>query len=167
VAVVVLALSFFAGRGPASGAAVAAAPAPPASVQPPPPLESQAESEIVAFFALLQEKGRLVDFLMDDIAGYEDAEVGAAARVVHQGCRQILDEYFKISAISEAQEGAQVTLPAGYPTDQYRIVGKLAGEPPFTGTLLHKGWKTDSVKLPRILTSGKLPAIAPAEVELR
>jgi hypothetical protein len=167
VAVVVLALSFFAGREPASGAAVAAPPAPPAPVQPPPPLESQAESEIVAFFALLQEKGRLIDFLMDDIAGYEDAEVGAAARVVHQGCRQILDEYFKISAISEAQEGAQVTLPAGYPTDQYRIVGKLAGEPPFTGTLLHKGWKTDSVKLPRILTSGKLPAIAPAEVELR
>jgi hypothetical protein len=167
VAVVVLALSFFAGREPASGAAVAAPPAPPAPVQPPPPLESQAESEIVAFFALLQEKGRLIDFLMDDIAGYEDAEVGAAARVVHQGCRQILDEYFKISAISEAQEGAQVTLPAGYPTDQYRIVGKLAGEPPFTGTLLHKGWKTNSVKLPRILTSGKLPAIAPAEVELR
>jgi len=166
VAVVVLALSFFAGREPASGGAVAAPP-PPAPVQPPPPSESQAESEIVAFFALLQEKGRLVDFLMDDIAGYEDAEVGAAARVVHQGCRQILDEYFKISAISEAQEGAQVTLPAGYPTDQYRIVGKLAGEPPFTGTLLHKGWKTDSVKLPRILTSGTLPAIAPAEVELR
>jgi hypothetical protein len=164
VAVVVLALSFFAGREPASGAAVAP---PPAPVQPPPRLESQAESEIVAFFALLQEKGRLVDFLMEDVAGYGDAEVGAAARVVHQGCRQILDEYFKISAVSEAQEGAQVTLPAGYPTDQYRIVGKLAGEPPFTGTLLHKGWKTDSVKLPRIVTSGKLPAIAPAEVELR
>jgi hypothetical protein len=168
VAVVVLALSFFAWREPASGGAVAAPPAPPpAPVQPPPPSESQAESEIVAFFALLQEKGRLVDFLMEDVAGYGDAEVGAAARVVHQGCRQILDEYFKISAVSEAQEGAQVTLPAGYPTDQYRIVGKLAGEPPFTGTLLHKGWKTDSVKLPRIVTSGKLPAIAPAEVELR
>jgi Domain of unknown function (DUF2760) len=168
VAVVVLALSFFAWREPASGGAVAAPPAPPpAPVQPPPPSESQAESEIVAFFALLQEKGRLVDFLMEDVAGYGDAEVGAAARVVHQGCRQILDEYFKISAVSEAQEGAQVTLPAGYPTDQYRIVGKLAGEPPFTGTLLHKGWKTDSVKLPRIVTSGRLPAIAPAEVELR
>jgi hypothetical protein len=166
VAVVVLALSFLARKEPASGGAIAAAP-PPAPVQPPPPSESQAESEIVAFFALLQEKGRLVDFLMDDIAGYGDAEVGAAARVVHQGCRQILDEYFKISAISEVQEGAQVTLPAGYPTDQYRIVGKLAGEPPFTGTLLHKGWKTQTVKLPRIVTSGKLPAIAPAEVELR
>jgi hypothetical protein len=172
VAIIVLVLSLVSSRDrmaeDASAVAPVAAPAaPPAPVQPPPPAESQAESEIVAFFALLQEKGRFVDFLMEDIARYEDAEIGAAARVIHQGCKQVLDDYFKISAISEAQEGAQVTLPAGYPTDQYRIVGKLAGEPPFTGTLLHKGWKTESVKLPRIVTSGKLPAIAPAEVELK
>jgi hypothetical protein len=167
VAIVVLVLSFVAWREPAPGAIAAAPAPPPAPIQPPPPSEYRSESEIVAFFGLLQEKGRLVDFLMDDIAGYEDAEVGAAARVVHQGCRQVLDEYFTISAISEAQEGTQVTLPAGYPPDQYRIVGKLAGEPPFTGTLLHKGWKTEAVKLPRIVASGRLPAIAPAEVELR
>ncbi|HYY26902.1 MAG TPA: DUF2760 domain-containing protein [Chthoniobacterales bacterium] len=168
VGIVVLVLSLLASRAPDSGGAVVAAhPPPPAPVQPPPPAESQAESEIVAFFALLQEKGRLVDFLMEDVAGYEDAEVGAAARVIHQGCRQVLDEYFKISPISDAQEGAQVTLPAGYPTDQYRIIGKLTGEPPFTGTLLHKGWKAESVKLPRIVTTGALPPIAPAEVELR
>jgi len=168
VAITVLIVSLLAWRTPAPGGVVAAAPAPPpAPVQPPPPAESQAESEIVAFFALLQEKGRLVDFLMEDIAGYEDAEVGAAARVIHQGCRQVLDEYFKISAISDAQEGTQVTLAPGYPTDQYRIVGKLSGEPPFTGTLLHKGWKADSVKLPRIVTTATLPPIAPAEVELK
>ena len=168
VGIVVLVLSLLASRAPESAGVVAAPhPPPPAPVQPPPPAESQAESEIVAFFALLQEKGRLVDFLMEDVAGYEDAEVGAAARVIHQGCRQVLDEYFKISPISDAQEGAQVTLPAGYPTDQYRIVGKLTGEPPFTGTLLHKGWKAESVKLPRIVTTGALPPIAPAEVELR
>jgi hypothetical protein len=136
-------------------------------IQPPPPTTNQAEAEIVAFFGLLQEKGRLVDFLMDDVTPYEDSEVGAAARVVHQGCRQVLQEYFKISAISEAQEGAKVTVPAGYSPDQYRLVGKLTGEPPFTGTLLHKGWKTEFVKLPRIVTTERLPAIAPAEVELK
>ena len=68
----------------------------------------------MAFFGLLQEKGRLVDFLMEDVTAYEDAEVGAAARVIHQGCRQVLEEYFKISAISQAQEGAEVTVPTGY-----------------------------------------------------
>lgn len=139
----------------------------PVAIQPPAPIENRAETEIVAFFALLQEKGRLVDFLMDDITPYEDAEVGAAARVVHQGCRQVLQEYFKISSISDAEEGAQITVPAGYAVDQYRIVGKLSGEPPFTGTLLHKGWKTEFVKLPRIVRSEHLPSIAPAEVELK
>jgi hypothetical protein len=130
----------------------------PVSIPPPAPTTHQAESEIVAFFGLLQEKGRLVDFLMEDVASYEDAEVGAAARV--------LQEYFQISPISEAQEGSQVTVPAGYSPDQYRLVGKLAGEPPFTGTLLHKGWKTDFVKLPRVVKMDRLPAIAPAEIEL-
>jgi hypothetical protein len=144
------------------------APAPaPVPVQPPAPTTNQAEAEIVTFFGLLQEKGRLVDFLMEDVAPYEDSEVGAAARVIHQGCRQVLQEYFKISAVSEAQEGAEVTVPAGYSPDQYRLVGKLTGEPPFKGTLLHKGWKTEFVKLPRIVMTERLPAIAPAEVELK
>ncbi|MBV9104605.1 MAG: DUF2760 domain-containing protein [Verrucomicrobia bacterium] len=140
---------------------------PPAPIQPPAPVAKQSEAEIVAFFSLLQEKGRLIDFLMEDIARYEDAEVGAAARVIHQGCQQVIKEYFSISAISEAQEGAQVTVPAGYSPDQYRLVGKLTGNPPFTGTLLHKGWKTEFVKLPRIATTERLPSIAPAEVELK
>jgi Domain of unknown function (DUF2760) len=143
-----------------------AAPAP-APIQPPTPAANQAEAEIVAFFGLLQEKGRLVDFLMEDITPYEDAEVGAAARVIHQGGRQVLQEYFQITPISEAAEGTQVTVPAGYSTDQFRLVGKLTGEPPFTGTLLHKGWKTEFVKLPRIVNPERLPSIAPAEVELK
>jgi hypothetical protein len=143
-------------------------PAPaPAPIQPPAPTPQQAEAEIVTFFGLLQEKGRLVDFLMEDITPYEDSEVGAAARVIHQGCRQVLQEYFNISPISEAAEGAQVTVPAGYSADQFRLVGKLTGEPPFTGTLLHKGWKTEFVKLPRIVNADRLPSIAPAEVELK
>ena len=122
---------------------------------------------MVAFFALLQEKGRLVDFLMEDITSYGDTQVGAAARVIHQGCRQVLQEHFKIAPISESEEGAQVTVPVGYAKEQYRFVGKLSGEPPFTGTLVHKGWKTEFVKLPRIVETQSLPPIAPAEVELK
>jgi Domain of unknown function (DUF2760) len=128
---------------------------------------NQVEAEVVAFLALLQEKGRLIDFLMDNITSYDDTQVGAAARVIHQGCRQVLLENFKITAISEAEEGSLVTVPAGYAEEQYRIVGKISGEPPFTGTLIHKGWKTEFVKLPRLAETLRLPAIAPAEVELR
>jgi Domain of unknown function (DUF2760) len=139
----------------------------PATIQPPSQGKNQAEAEVVAFFALLQEKGRLVDFLMDDITSYDDTQVGAAARVIHRGCRQVLEEHFNITAISESEEGTQVTVPAGYAKEQYRLVGKLSGDPPFKGTLVHKGWKTEFVKLPRIVETQRLPAIAPAEVELR
>jgi hypothetical protein len=164
LAIVILVLSFL----PSPQAAP-----PPAAVavaaQPPPPPANQAEAEVVAFVGLLQEKGRLVDFLMEDVASYDDTQVGAAARVVHQGCRAVLSEHFKIAPVSEAEEGSRVTVPAGYAADEYRLMGKISGEPPFTGTLLHKGWKTDSVRLPRILKSSekRLPSIAPAQVELK
>ena len=141
-----------------------------AAAAPPPASDAnQAEAEVVAFFALLQEKGRFVDFLMDDVTAYDDAQVGAAARVVHQGCREVLRDHFKITPVSDAAEGSPVTVPAGYAPDEYRLLGKISGEPPFTGTLVHKGWKTEFVKLPRIIKAGggRLPGIAPAEVELK
>jgi len=167
LALLVVALSLV---GSKSSAVSEPAPAQAAvTVQSPPPAMNQAEAEVVAFFALLQEKGRLVDFLMEELTAYDDAQVGAAARVVHQGCRQVLQEHFKIAAVSEAEEGSQVTVPAGYFVDEYRFVGKLSGAPPFAGKLIHKGWKTESVKLPRIVQTDdkRLPVIAPAEVELK
>jgi hypothetical protein len=170
LALLILALSFASGNKKTATPEVTQAPVNTAAIiQPPapaPPAENQAESEIVAFFALLQEKGRLVDFLMEDLASYEDAEIGAAARVVHEGCKQVLQEHFKIHPIADAEEGSQITVPAGFAADEYRLVGKLSSDPPFTGKLVHKGWKTDTVKLPRLLDVRRLPAIAPAEVEL-
>ena len=172
LALLVVALSFLGSTksGAISEAAQAAvSPPPPVTVQSAAPAMDQAKAEIVAFFALLQEKGRLVDFLMEELTGYDDAQVAAAARVVHQGCRQVLQEHFKITAVFEAEEGSQVTVPAGYFGDEYRIVGKLSGEPPFAGELIHKGWKAESVKLPRIVQTDdkRLPVIAPAEVEVK
>jgi Domain of unknown function (DUF2760) len=173
LALLVVALSFLGSKRSAVSepppAQAAVSPPPPVTVQSPAPAMNQAEAEVVAFFALLQEKGRLVDFLMEELASYDDAQVGAAARVVHQGCRQVLQEHFKIAAVSGAEEGSQVTVPAGYFADEYRFVGKLSGEPPFAGKLIHKGWKTESVKLPRIVQTDdkRLPVIAPAEVEVK
>ena len=147
----------------------AVAPSEPVAAKPPPPAANQAEAEIVAFVGLLQDKGRLVDFLMEDVNSYDDTQVGAAARVVHQGCRAVVNEHFKISPVSDAEEGSQITLPADYAADEYRLTGKISGNPPFKGTLLHKGWKADSVKLPRIVNTNenRLPSIAPAQVEVK
>ena len=130
---------------------------------------NQAEAEVISFLATLQEKGRLVDFLMDDVTAYSDAQVGAAARVVHAGCKAALQEHFAIRHVRDEAEGSTVSVPAGYAADEYRLVGKISGEAPFSGRLVHAGWKTDSVKLPRIVRTGddRLPTIAPAEVELK
>jgi hypothetical protein len=165
LAIGVLALSLI---GPRQAPA-APPPAPVAAKPPPPPPESQAEAEVIAFLGLLQEKGRLIDFLMDDVALYDDSRVGAAARVVHYGCRDVLQEHFKITPISTAEEGSQVTVPEGFAADEYRLMGKITGNPPFQGVLLHKGWKTESVKLPRIIKTDekRLPSIAPALVEVK
>ena len=129
---------------------------------------NQAGAEIVSFLAILQAKGRLVDFLMDDINAHDDAQVGAAARVVHAGCKSALVEHFQISPVRAESEGSRVQVAAGYSPDEYRLVGKISGPAPFSGVLIHHGWKTDAVNLPRVLrsSSNRLPAIAPAEVEL-
>jgi hypothetical protein len=130
---------------------------------------SQADAEILSFLAILQARGRLVDFLMDDINAHGDAQVGAAARVVHAGCKAVLQEHFRISPVREESEGSTVQVAAGYAADEYRLLGRISGPAPFSGVLVHHGWKTDAVNLPRILRSStdRLPAIAPAEVELK
>ena len=141
----------------------------PARAAPPAPAAVRADAEIASFLAMLQEKGRLVDFLMDNINPYNDAQVGAAARVVHAGCKRVLQEHFSIHPMRTEDEGSTVQVPVGYAPDEYRLVGKIAGQAPFSGVLVHRGWKTDMVKLPLLLpsASGQLPAIAPAEVELK
>ena len=75
-----------AGRPPGTGTAA-----------PPTLPANQSNAEVVDFRAILQEQGRLVDFLMDDIKGYSDAQVGAAARVLHEGCRAVLLEHIIFS----------------------------------------------------------------------
>jgi Domain of unknown function (DUF2760) len=139
------------------------------SPSPPPLSPHQSNAEVVNFLAILQEKGRLVDFLMDDIKGYSDAEVGAAARVLHEGCKAVLSEHFGIRPVRAETEGSKVTVPAGYAPDEYRLVGKIRGDAPFSGVLVHHGWRTEWVKLPRLLRTGddRLPTIAPSEVELK
>ena len=130
------------------------------------------ENEVLGFLGLMQQKGRLLDFLMDDVSKYPDAQVGAAARVVHQGCSAVLRDYFDIKPVAQNAEGSSLTLNKDYDAHSYRLLGRVIGEPPFTGRLLHRGWLTTSVKLPEQRTAAPAVSgapervIAPAEVEL-
>ncbi|MDX2167485.1 MAG: DUF2760 domain-containing protein [Deltaproteobacteria bacterium] len=115
--------------------------------------------------ALLQQEGRLVDFLEEDIAPYDDAQVGAAVRAIHAGCRKALHERMQIDRIYAEEDGASVEVAPGFDAGAVRLTGNVHGQPPFRGVLQHGGWRASSVALPR--TAGVDAAIlAPAEVEI-
>ncbi|MBK1857651.1 DUF2760 domain-containing protein [Cerasicoccus arenae] len=139
---------------------------------PPPAVENPTEpdhAELLQFLAQLQEKGRFVDFVMDDVTSYSDAQVGAAARVVHQGCQTVMKEALSVESVTNSAENSNITLEPGYAVGDYRLVGKVTGQPPYTGVLRHKGWRATAFKLPRMVAAkdGALPPIAPAQVELK
>ena len=129
-----------------------------------------AAAGVVAFLGRLQEKGRLVDFLMDDITRYPDAAVGAAARVVHQGSAAVVKELLDIAPLHEGAEGETMTLSEDYNADRYRLIGHVGGHAPFRGRVVHRGWLTLGIRLPE-RSNAATPAagyavIAPAEVEI-
>lgn len=114
--------------------------------------------------AMLQREGRLVDFLQQNIDGFPDADVGAAARVVHDGCRRTLAKHAKVSAIRSENEGTPVTLDA-VPSD-VKLVGNVAGSAPYRGVLRHRGWKIEELRLPTRVGAHDPTIVAPAEIEL-
>ena len=146
----------------------APAKAAPAKAAPPPSVAKPAPDhrEALQLLALLQREGRLVDFLKEDIAQFPDADVGAAARVVHDGCRKVVTEYVTLEPIYDEGEGATIVLAAGFDPGRVRLSGNVVGEPPFRGSLKHHGWRAADVRLP-VVQDGMDPRIvAPAEVEL-
>lgn len=116
--------------------------------------------------SLFQQEARLIDFLKEDVAGFSDEEVGAAARVIHAGGQKVLKEYVSLSPVRSEDEESRITLEEGFNAQQVRLVGNVSGSAPFTGTLVHKGWKADSMTLPKLAENYDASIIAPAEVEL-
>lgn len=117
--------------------------------------------------ALLQRDGRLVDFLMEDIAPYADAQIGSAVRTVHTGCRQALQQYISLAPALDAQEGERVTVDeAILDAAKVKLLGNVTGSAPFFGVLRHRGWIVDRLELPPLPSTG-LFVVAPAEVEIQ
>ncbi|MGV4827119.1 DUF2760 domain-containing protein, partial [Burkholderia pseudomallei] len=115
---------------------------------------------------LLQRDARLIDFVEEDIAGYSDADIGAAARIVHDGCRATLREHFTIRPVRDEAEGARVTIGEGFDAAAIRLTGNVVGQPPFHGSISHRGWRVDAVRLPKLNPGHDASIIAPAEVAL-
>lgn len=115
---------------------------------------------------LLQKEARFIDFIREDISAYGDADIGIAARVVHEGCNRAINEHFSLAPVRGEQEGVKVTLPKGFDAASVRLTGNIVGQAPFTGTLVHKGWKVTDIRLPKLTQGYNAQIVAPAEVEL-
>jgi hypothetical protein len=116
--------------------------------------------------SVLQQDGRLIDFLQQDVTSFSDEEVGAAARVVHGGCRKALERLIAVAPVLKDAEGSNVTVPAGFDSSRIRLTGNVAGQPPYKGSLKHHGWAATQVKFPILSDAIDYRVVAPAEVEL-
>jgi len=138
----------------------------PKKVETPTVLKTAGPEAALQLLGLLQREGRFIDFVREDIAEADDADIGAAARVVHEGCRKALDEHFTISPIHTKEEGERVKVEEGFDAHEIRLTGNVVGEPPFEGELAHRGWRCEQVELPKMSEGHDPHVIVPAEVEL-
>ena len=141
-------------------------PTEPQEEAPSPAVKSTVKGEAVHTLAILQRESRLIDFLQEDIAPYTNEQIGAAVRKVHDDAHNALEKYFKLAPIRMENEGDTITLDKSFDSKQIRLTGKTAGEPPFRGTLLHRGWKAENITLPQRTDAVDPAVICPAEVEI-
>lgn len=123
-------------------------------------------SPALQLLSLLQREGRLVDFLTEDLAGAADADIGAAARVVHDGCMKALKEHVVLEPIRSEEEGSRITLQEGFDARSVKLTGNVQGKAPFTGSLRHKGWRAKKITLPTAVLGHDAAILAQAELEL-
>jgi hypothetical protein len=147
--------------GPGSPASPAASPAARPAAKPP------ARSDALTLLAALQREARLLDMIHEPLAQYSDAQIGAAARDVLRNCAGVIDRWFRLEPLLAQEEGSSIEVPAGYDPQRFRLVGQVAGEPPFRGQLVHRGWVASRCELPSWSGSAEsVHVVAPVEVEV-
>lgn len=136
-------------------------------VLPEPAPASSIDHSHLRLLGLMQESSRLVDFLQEDLSSFDDAQIGAAARKVHGECAKCLEDLVTLRPLMQEQEGSKITIPQGYDSSRIKVVGKVKGHPPYTGILVHKGWKAHKRSLPKQVGEHTAEVICPAEIEVR
>jgi Domain of unknown function (DUF2760) len=136
----------------------------PAPAAPPPPPRPDPGHRAAQLLAILQRDGRMVDFLMEDLTPYADAQVGAAVRDVHNGARQALQRYFTLEPVIDDEEGRPVTVQEP-DAARIKVVGNVGSQGPLRGVLRHRGWELTRIELPPLPASGE-SIVAPAEIEV-
>jgi hypothetical protein len=133
-----------------------------------PSAKAPVRSDALTLLSTLQRETRLIDLVQEPLTGYADAQVGAAARDVLRNCQEVFARLFDIQPVLEQEEQTPIEVPAGFSAAKFRLTGNVHGEPPFHGTVQHRGWRATRCQLPEWsgAADGAL-VIAPAEVELK
>ena len=114
---------------------------------------------------ILQRDSRLIDFLQEDIASYEDDQIGAAVRELHDQCRDAIARYVTLAPVIDGVEGTYAKTPA-QDANLVKFVGNVPANAPPGGTLRHKGWRATKVDLPNLPAKQDPTIIAAAEIEI-
>ncbi len=131
-----------------------------------PPGPPRPNPEPIRFLTLLQRDGRLLDFLLEDISAAGDMELAAGVREIHRQCQKALKEHLVLEPVLSQEENTQVEIPAGFDPSTIRLTGNVTGQPPFKGTLIHRGWRVKEIKLGPPAPGQDHFVVQPAEVEL-
>ncbi len=114
----------------------------------------------------LQRKGRLLDFFSEDLTLYDDGQIGAAVRNVHENCNLVINQYISPKPMLKAPEGDDITIDETFDENAINLVGNVTGNPPFKGIVRHKGWIADKVTLPELSDTSSPGIISQAEIEI-
>lgn len=129
-------------------------------------IEDRQKRYYLQLLAVLQREGRLVDFLTENLDAYDDAQIGAAVRSIHENCKKSLEKHLAPRSVMEENEGETVTVPDNFDSSAIKLTGNVTGNPPFNGILRHRGWRAGKLELPVLTGSGDPKIISPAEVEI-
>ena len=130
-----------------------------------PPALASTDTGALVLLSLLQSEGRFVDFVQQELAAFSDADIGAAARVVHEGCRRAIRAHARVVGVRNEAEGSTLTLERA--SEDVKLVGNVAGSAPFRGVLRHRGWRIEQLTLPTVVGAHDPELVAPAELELQ
>ena len=128
--------------------------------------EIRASDGALQMLAILQRDARLIDFLMEDIAGYSDDQVGAAVRSLHEQSRTALARYVTLASGDRRCRTHRHRVDSGDP-NSVKLLGNVPANGKATqGILRHKGWRVERVELPKLTPAQNVTVLAPAEMEI-
>lgn len=133
-------------------------------IEPPKPVKPSGAP--LRMLALLQAESRLVDFLLEDISGAPDEQIGQAVREIHKKAQAALKQHAVIEQVLPGSEDDKVTVPAGFDPSAIRVVGNVTGAPPFNGSINHPGWRVKELKLATPAEGADEFVLQPAEVQI-